>query len=441
MAPERASASDPDLERGYPYYHRNLWAFVGDYLFFRVGLAFVDSTTVLPSLVRQLTLSASLVGLASAMARGLWMLPQLVAANYVTGKARQKPYLITPASIGRPFTWLLAVLLFVGKNQPPLLLYGALVLWVAVFWLCDGLASVPWFDLVSKTIPPARRGRLFGLGQALGGVLAVGAGLIVRWLLSRQGPPFPTNYAWLFLLAGAGFLASLGLLSLVKEDPEPVSADRVPWRAYFPQLLALLGKDTDLRLVTMVRLLLGAGGMAAPFYILYATEDLGLSQEAIGLFVSLQVGASVLFGVFMGYVNERTGSRRVIQLSTAIGLMAPLGALLIPRLTSARGAAFVWVYGLVFVGLQGVASSMMLGFMNFVMELAPRDEGPTYVGLANTLGAILLFYPLLGGILLERISYSGLFSLTALVICLALLLGTRLREPRPASPSAPGSKT
>jgi MFS family permease len=84
---------------------------------------------------------------------------------------------------------------------------------------------------------------------------------------------------------------------------------------------------------------------------------------------------------------------------------------------------------------------MMLGFMNFVMELAPREEGPTYVGLANTLGAILLFYPLLGGILLERISYSGLFSLTALVICLALLLGTRLREPRPASPPDPGSKT
>jgi len=358
------------------------------------------------------------------------MLPQLVAANYVTGKARQKPYLIIPAIIGRSFTWLLALLLFLGPAQRPLLHYGALVLWVAVFWLCDGLASVPWFHLVSKTIPPGRRGRLFGMGQALGGVLAVGAGLIVRYVLSQRGPPFPVNYAWLFLLSGTAFLASLGLISAIREDPEPASDDRVPWRAYLPQLASLLGRDADFRLVTLVRWLLGAGGMAAPFYILYATEDLGLSQEAIGFFVSLQVGASVLLGLFMGYVNERAGSRRVIQVSTLMGLMPPLGALFIPQLMPTRGAGFLWAYALVFVGLQGVMSCMMLGFMNFVMEIAPREEEPTYVGLANTLGAVLLVYPLLGGILLDRISYHGLFTLTALAVGLAFLLATRLREPR-----------
>jgi len=421
-----------ELKQEYPYYRRNLPAFIGDYLFFRAGMAFLDSTTVLPTLVRQLTVSASLVGLVSATSRGLWMLPQLVAANYLTGKARQKPYLIVPAIIGRPFTWLFALLLFVGLGQRPLLLYGALVLWVAIFWLCDGLASVPWFHLVSKTIPPERVGRLFGVGQALGGVLAVGAGLVVRYLLSEQGPPFPINYAWLFLLSGTAFLVSLGLISTIREDPEPVSGDRVPWRAYLPQLITLLGGDADFRLVTLVRLLLGAGGMAAPFYILYATEDLGLPAEAIGLFVSVQVGASALLGLLMGYLNERAGSRRVIQLATVMGLVSPLGALLIPRLIPARGVGFLWAYALIFVGLQGVMSSMMLGFMNFVMEIAPRDAQPTYVGLANTLGAVLLVYPLLGGIVLERISYRGLFTLTGLAVGLALLLGTRLREPRPA---------
>ena len=77
---------------------------------------------------------------------------------------------------------------------------------------------------------------------------------------------------------------------------------------------------------------------------------------------------------------------------------------------------------------------MMLGFMNFVMEIAPSEEGPTYVGLANTLGAALLVYPLLGGILLEKISYPGLFTITALAVSLAVLLATRLREPRSARP-------
>jgi MFS family permease len=404
---------------------------VGDYVFFRVGMAFLDSTTVLPALVRQLTASAALVGLVSATSRGLWMLPQLVAANYVTGKIRQKRYLIIPAIIGRPFTWLFALLLFLGLGQRPLLLYGALILWVAIFWLCDGLASVPWFHLVSSTIPPDRRGRLFGLGQALGGALAVGVGFVVRYLLSHRGPPFPTNYAWLFVLSGSAFLISLGFILVVKENPEPASGDRLHWRAHLPRLATLLGRDAGFRLVTVVRLLLGAGGMAAPFYILYATEDLGLSGEAIGFFVSVQVGASVLLGLLVGYISERAGSTRVIQLSTVMGLMAPLGALFIPRLIPVRGVGFQWAYALVFVGLQGVMSAMLPGFMNFIMEIAPREERPTYVGLANTLGAALLVYPLVGGILLEKISYLGLFTVTALTVSLALLLATRLREPRP----------
>jgi len=419
-----------NLKPEYPYYRRNLLAFVGDFVFFRVGMAFLDSVTILPALVRQLTASAPLVGLVSAMGRGAWLLPQLIAANYVTGKPRQKPYLIIPASIGRPFTWLFALLLFLGLDQYPLLLGGALILWVTIFWLCDGLASVPWFHLISKTIPPRRRGWLFGLGQALGGVLAVGAGLVVRYLLSQRGPPFPINYAWLFLLAGTAFLISLGLISAIREDPEPGSGDRLPWRAYLPQLITLLGRDADFRRLTLVRLLLGGGGMAAPFYILYATEDMGLSHGAIGFFVSVQVGASVLLGLLMGYLHERAGSKRVIQLATVMGLIAPLGALLIPRLVATRGAGFLWAYALIFVGLQGVMSGMTLGFMNFVMEIAPREEGPTYVGLANSLGAVLLVYPLLGGVLLEKISCPGLFIITALAIGLALPVGARLREPR-----------
>lgn len=421
-----------NLNLEYPYYRRNLLAFVGDFVFFRVGMAFLDSTIVLPMLVRQLTASAPLVGVVSTMSSGFWMLPQLVAANYVTGKPRQKPYFLIPASIGRPFTWLLALLLFLGVGQHPLLLYGALIVWVAVFWLCDGLASVPWFHLVSKTIPPQRRGRLFGLGQAAGGALAVGAGLLVRHLLSEKGPPFPVNYAWLFLLGGGAFLASLGFISAIKEDAEPTSGDRLPWRAYLPQLITLLGRDTDFRLVTLVRLLLGAGGMSTPFYVLYATGELGLSSEAIGFFVSVQVGASVLLGLLMGYLQERAGSKWVIQLATTMGLMAPLGALLIPRLVPTRGAAFLWAYALIFAGLQGVMSAMTLGFMNFVIEIAPREERPTYVGLANTLGAALMIYPLLGGLLLARISYPGLFTITALTIGLAILLSARLREPRQA---------
>jgi MFS family permease len=225
-------------------------------------------------------------------------------------------------------------------------------------------------------------------------------------------------------------MASVGLILLIKEGSETTVASRLPWRAYLPRLGALLRADGEFRSVTLLRLVGGAGGLAAPFYILHATEDLRLSGDAIGFFVSVQVGAGVLLGLLMGYVSERAGSRRVIQLSMIMGLMSPLAALIVPRLVVATSPVLPWAYALVFVGIQGVNSGTVLGFVNFVMEIAPAEEGPTYVGLANTLGALLLIYPLLGGALLERVSYSVLFAVTAAAASLALLLAARLREPQ-----------
>ena len=81
--------------------------------------------------------------------------------------------------------------------------------------------------------------------------MAVGTGFVVRYLLSHQGPPFPANYAWLFVLAGSAFLISVGFILLVREAPGPTSGDRVPWRAYLPRLAGLLVKDADLRLAAI----------------------------------------------------------------------------------------------------------------------------------------------------------------------------------------------
>jgi len=51
--------------------------------------------------------------------------------------------------------------------------------------------------------------------------------------------------------------------------------------------------------------------------------------------------------------------------------------------------------------------------MNYILELAPPAQRPTYMGLSNTLGGVLVVVPMLGGWLLQATSYPVLFAAAA----------------------------
>jgi MFS family permease len=419
-----------ELTSSDSHYRRNFVCFALDYVFFGVGLAFVSQTTVLPSFISQLTNSAPLIGLASTVQTGAWLLPQLIAASYLADKDRKKPYILLPAALGRPVFWLLAGVLFLAGDPAPTLILGLFFASLAIFMGTDALASVAWFDVLSKAIPPTRRGRLIGTAQVLSGLLTVGAGAVVNALLGPQGPPFPHNYALLFFLAGMAFVASWLAISFLREPVKPTQNERLPWSTFLPKLLTVLREDRAFSLVTALRLLTGLSGMAVPFYVIYATKELHFSAEAIGLFISSQVAGSILAGFVLGYLNERSGSKIVVQCSAILAIASPLLALLMRPIGHLAGASTVYVYSLIFLAIGALNSSYMSGFMNFVLELAPSEERATYIALTNTLCGVLLVVPFLGGWLLQATSYPVLYAVTAGSVAFALLLTFRLEEPR-----------
>ena len=430
--PSNVQSPTSDLQHpiSNSHYWQNFVCLVLDYVFFSVGLAFISQTTVLPSFVSQLTDSAPLIGLSSTIMTGAWLLPQLIAASYLADKDRKKPYLMLTAAVGRPVFWLLAGVLFLGGDLAPTLILGLFFVVLAIFMSTDALAAVAWFDILSKTIPPTRRGRLFGIAQFFSGLLTVGAGAVVNALLGPQGPPFPNNYALLFFLAGLSLFISLFALAFLREPVKPTQGERLPWNAFLPKLLMVLRENRTFRLATALRLLMGLGGMALPFYVVYATEELRLGIGAIGLFLSSQVIGGILAGFVWGYLNERSGSRIVIQCSTVMALASPLLALLMGPIARLAGASTIYVYSLIFLAIGALNSSMMPGFINFVLELAPPEERATYIALTNTLCGVLLVVPFLGGWLLQATSYPVLFAVTAVGIALGLVLTFRLEEPR-----------
>ena len=134
-------------------------------MFFSIGMAFVNQGTVVPALLSQLTTSAPLIGVATAISSGGFLLPQLLVATYVSGKQRKKPYMLAPARIGRPLYFgLAAARLTLGESRPELLL-PVFFLCYSAFALADGCTGAPWFDIMAKSIPPDLRGRVMGFSQ------------------------------------------------------------------------------------------------------------------------------------------------------------------------------------------------------------------------------------------------------------------------------------
>jgi MFS family permease len=415
------------------HYRRNFAAFLGDYVGFALAMTFASQTTVLPHLVGHLTSSEVAVGLLVTVANGAWLLPQLIYANLLTGKRRKKPYVILGAVIGRPLYLLYAVALGLGLHRHPtsalLLLFGVQLL----FFGSDALAAVAWLDVLGKAIPDARRGRLVGSAQLISGLLAIGVGAVIAALLSADGPPFPHNFAAILVMASICLLFSLLSWSFVVEPDESVTTGQAAWQDYLPHLLRTLRQDRALARLILVRLLAGFDGLALGFYILFATRELGLPPATVGLFTAAQTLGRILASVGLGTLSERAGSHRVIQVATGLNMTAPLVALALllsgARGSAATGAAYAWIFVMIGVTI----SSSMLGFFNFVLELAPAGQRPTYIGLFNTSSGLLVVLPTVGGWILHVMSYGVLFALTAAILIAAHALSWGLTSARPVT--------
>ena len=410
------------------HFRRNWLAFFGDYLSFGLGLTFASTATILPAFAATLTSNKILIGAVSAVWTGGWLLPQVLAANYLSNKPRKYPILVWGQFLGRSVFPLFVIWMLAGGMRFPQLTLFLFLVMLGIFAATDALVALAWFDLFGKALASETRGRLIGIGQVTTGLAALGVGAWIQYLLSPSGPAYPVNYAVIFGLASVCYgISALSNLFIV-EPPEAVEEVRPSLRDYLPQLLRLWRTDVAFNRVTVVRLLSGLGGLAATFYVVYATEVLRLPPKSIGLFAAADTLGIALAGVGLGVVADRVGSHRVVQIVTWSYFAVPVLALLCT--TGVFGSAVPVVYPVLYVLLGMFEGSFMLGFLNFVLEIAPPGQRPTYMGLTNTVAGLLVLIPLVGGFILGRTSYPILFCLAAIGTLAGALLALRLPDPR-----------
>ncbi len=399
----------------------NMGAGIIDAVFFALAMAVISNETVIPLLLTRLGASSVILGVITALANLGILLPQLFGAGISQERPYKKPITML-FGLGERLPFLLIGLaVWLWGGTAPAFALGAYVVLRVVSSLSVGTIIPAWYTLIGKTIPTRRRGLFFGLGRGSGALLGVGGALLAGYLLDSRG--YPRGYALCFVIAWVSMMVSWLGLTITREPPDLAVKPRTPMRTYFQELPAILSGNRNYARFVVARCVTVLGTMALSFFIVYGSRRFALTGAQVGgLTATIATTQAVLYLVW-GLIADRFGHKRVLCIGAACMACAGLMA----RWTPDVGGLFV-----AFALMGAAVSAEMISSSSIVLEFAPADEQPTYVGLSNTLVApFRTVAPILGGTLAGALGYGGLFLIAALVSAAgAATMALAVHEPR-----------
>jgi MFS family permease len=223
------------------------------------------------------------------------------------------------------------------------------------------IAGTIWTSWISDLVPEERRGRFFGLRNAIlnvtGVLVAYGAGRGMDFLKLNGLERF--GYALAFFLAVAFGLISTLLLT---RQPDVAIPSR-PEPGIKEIFLGPLQETQFRRLTIFLAVWFLTGTLASPFYLVHLIKNLHFSFAAIGIYSMIGGVLGVLFQLLWGRTIDRFGSRPVTVLNFAlVGFMPLLWLFATPSFRIP-----IWIDAV----LNGVIwTGASLGLWNLLLDLA-----------------------------------------------------------------------
>lgn len=373
----------------------------------------VSTKTTLPWLLMQLGAPAWMLSLLVPIRESGSMLPQLWIGMLVRRQSIRK------------WVWVVGgvcqALCLIAMGWVAVSAQGAsagalIILLLIMFSLSRGACSVAYKDVQGKTIPKTRRGRLSGWISMIAGLAALCAGLLLGTLHSTQTIGI---YAVLLLVAAALWILAAISFARIVEEPGATGGGQDGWRAAIDKL-ALLKEDRPFRNFVIARALALGTGLAAPFYVVLARDNLGDGISLLGLFIAAEGLASLVSSPVWGRWADRS-SRQVFACACAMASILTLCVAAWSLLSVPADAHYAF-YAFAFFGLGVAHAGVRLGRKTYLVDMAQGNRRTDYVAVSNTvIGALLLLAGLAGGALAMISPQSNL-----VMFGLAGLLGTAM---------------
>ncbi|MBU0478745.1 MFS transporter [bacterium] len=391
------------------------WNFIfniAEHSFDVFGRTFVSVVTVLPVFLSFLTDSKTIIGLLPATWVFFWMFPQILSA-YFTEPIKQKKRIIVFLKIIYAFPWLILAIYFLvffkASSKVALVVF---FIAFAIHSLFGGLATPTWLAFVGKLISRNKRGAFYGFWYVIGTMLAVLGAFAIKYILAAY--PFPVNFAICFLLAFSFLCLANTFLAITVEPHPPKVADRISPKEYFSNAKSILENTSFLRFVLCMMMLGFGPAMVNAFYIIYARENFNIPIGDVGTFTAILLISQIIAATVGGKLTDKLGAQPVFLISLLSAGLCSIWALIT---TSVTGLYVIFSLMGLYLGFSVVS------YHNLILEMAPSNKRATYIGLLNTLRAsFVAIGPIMGGMIIDHISYRLLFILATISTLISIAL-------------------
>ncbi len=380
----------------------------------------ISSQTVLPALVSRLGGGNIAIGSIGVIVWVGLFLPQMFAARYVETHPWKKPWAIKYGLAQRIVILIVGLCLMAFGGTHPLAALWVVLMLFLLNQVLIGITTPGWFEMFAKMISAKKRGRLVGIRNSLGGITALGCGVLLTWLLATF--PFPLSYALAFFTAFLLQIVSIIIqANLVEVEPSPV-VDRKPFFAHLRQLPDVLRANVPFRNFIIASGIQIIATIPVGFYTVSALHRFQANEVVVGEFTIAFVAIQVATSLGIGFLADKFGNKLSLVIAAIALLCANITALAAPSL-----GWFMLVY--VFLGIN--VGTEILARYNISIEYGPPQSRATYIGLMNTILAPLYFIGILGGVISDSFGYSAVFLLGVIASTAGVLvLMYNVREPR-----------
>lgn len=375
---------------------------------------------VIPWILSALNASVVFSGFLIPIKNAGSLLPQLFISAKIRGFSKRKYFWVAAGASQGLILILMALVVFSTSGN----LAGYLIiLGVLIFNVASGVGSIAFKDVMGKTVPKGKRGRLLAVRATGGGILTTVAGLIFYfWDFKDTESLWP--YIGLLLAAAILWWLSAMLYAQIAEKPGATEGGRTPAKE-LRKALKLLKKDGNFVNFLITRSLLMAVPLLMPFFVVYAKEELEASLAGLGLFVVIGGISNAISSPIWGKFADRD-SRRLMQIAASISILSCLYVLSFPFWDESLKSVFSFA-PVFFLNVISHAGAR-LGRKTYLVDYAPKKERPLYVSLANTFIGVITIISGFIGVIAELYSLEALIIFLGALLVISMVLASRLKS-------------
>ncbi|MBN1877837.1 MAG: MFS transporter [Anaerolineae bacterium] len=409
----RSRSADIFVTRGAPAKYikgmRTFWIYG---ILIAISDAFVSSYVSL--YVLALGATGLQVGLLSSLSSLMAMLSPIPGAQWAARWGKRKPVVVIAFSLQRlMLLGALSVPFFLPDAATVPVVMGLMALWSGMLNL--GLPA--WSSLSGDLVPIDRRGRYFSSRKtvmALCSLLFVPlAGQVIEWAGEPQGYQIAFSIAILMAAIALTYYATI---------PEPAMGDarkQVKDRATFWRVL--VENPTFLRFTLFSMVFNFAWQIGGPYFGVYQVQVLGATPKIVGILSMASALTRMIGQQVWGRVIDKQGSRWTLIVCL---LIIPVLPFFWFPMTNAWHVLFVTIpSGFLWAGHELANFNLQLELSTSKSRTQAIASYTTLIGLANILG------PLVGGQIIEMLSYKWDFAISGIGRLIGALLLLMLLKP------------